>query len=167
MLSTDLHRPAAEGHEKMSFAQFERNLRGALSDPGLPESMLREAYEQLREGALFVSNSDEIGPADLCRQLHQTLCRPTPTQSSDHQTRQQTSSDDSLGLWRTIWSAAFGPLLGAFTLCAAQQESAADEELLQVALRGFQIGCQAAALLGETVQAEAFSNALRQFSPES
>jgi len=155
MLSTDLHRPAGDGHEKMSFSQFEKNLSGALKEPGLPKRMLSEAYEQLREGALFVRDD---GPAELCARLRHDVCCP-PREYIERPSL--AAPGDLCGLWRTLWSAAWNPLLAAFTLAAAQ----ADEELLEVVLRGLQLGCQAASLLGESVQAEAFSAALRQLSP--
>jgi hypothetical protein len=163
MLSTDLHRPADPKHVQMSFEQFSRNLLGALTGAPLPERMLREAYDQLRTGALFVRDDAELGPAQLCARLQHALCRPAATQSSVGQ--RVSGLADLPGLWRTVWSAAWRPLLGAFTNGAAHQGGEKDEENLEVALRGLQLGCQAAALLGEAVQAEAFSTALRNLSP--
>lgn len=162
MLSTDLHRPAEKGHVPMTFAQFHKNTSGALAKPGLPDKVYKQAYRQLRNGALFVRDDAELGPAQLCTRLRRALCCQSGLNAASRQ--QRVEAADLPGVWQTVWSAAWRPLLGAFTLGAAPQGGEKDEESLEAALRGLQLGSQAAALLDEAVQAEAFSTALMQLS---
>jgi len=167
MLSTDLHRPASAGHTPMTLVQFEKNLMCALPAGSLPKGVVRDAYSQIKEGSLLDQNRDErIGPREICTHLRRSLCRRSMDGSSlSARTPPSSVSTESFdGLWEPLWSAMWGPLLSAFGVGA--HGAAGDDALLERALRGLQLGCEAAALLGEIVQAEAFSTSLRQFSPQ-
>lgn len=163
MLSTDLHRPAARGHERMSFAQFERSLRGALGKTHLNERMIREAYDTVKADPMWmcqrVGNAvGEGSPLDLCSQLRHTVCKRSPP--VPRRMAMAGSKPNVQGMWRALWSSVWGPLLGAFS--AGAHGAGNNEALREQALRGLQLCCQTAALLGEVDHAQAFSTAMQQ-----
>uniref|UniRef100_A0A7S0B8R3 SEC7 domain-containing protein n=1 Tax=Pyrodinium bahamense TaxID=73915 RepID=A0A7S0B8R3_9DINO len=162
MLSTDLHRPASTGHEHMTFAQFEKSLHGALPKGRLPEGVVREAYSEIKANPLLSRgrSEEQERPTELCVQLRRALCRQPPAKP---RSLAAPLADGLVGLWRTLWSAAWGPMLGAFS--AGAHGAGEDEARRETALRGLQLGCQAAVLLEEVEQAQAFSQALQQLSP--
>eukprot|EP00928_Gymnodinium_smaydae_P018160 TRINITY_DN16910_c0_g1_i1.p1 TRINITY_DN16910_c0_g1~~TRINITY_DN16910_c0_g1_i1.p1 ORF type:complete len:539 (+),score=125.13 TRINITY_DN16910_c0_g1_i1:71-1687(+) len=186
MLSTDLNAPARSGHERMTLPEFERSLAGALPAglDSLPAgSTAEEIYAQVQAGALVGAQHSEEGPGEVCAALELALLAEgsgcccasaakiaaaaavvtgAAAKGAENPAAQRRLA--SLGLWRALWSVCWGPLLGAFSAGAhaAAEES---EELEELALRGLQLGCEAAALLEEIVQAEAFSTALRHLSP--
>jgi len=167
MLSTDLQMPPSARHTPMTLAQFEKNLGCALPEGSLPQAMIQDAYSQLRAGSLMHrSKEDQVGPQEICTHLHHSLCRRTVDSNPiSALTRLPPVSTESLDcLWAPLWSVIWGPLISAFGVGA--YDAAGKEALLERALRGLQLGCEAAALLGEIVQAEAFSTSLQQFSPQ-
>lgn len=168
MLSTDLHSPAnvgRVGRERMTLQEYERSLASALPEGSLPECMVHNAYEQLRLGALLPTKKDEQEEdlVEVCSRLRRAVCHcsagAAPREDGGG------GSDDLAGVWQALWSVAWGPLLGA--LSAGAHAAGEDDSLREVALRGLQLGCEAAALLEEAEQAQAFSAALRQLSSSS
>jgi len=165
MLSSDLHRPASRGHERMSFAQFERSLYGALPKKHLSKRTIREAYDAVKADPKWMchrsgSGAGEESPLELCSQLRHTVCKgPPPTA---RRTAWGNSTPNVQGMWCALWSAVWGSLLGAFS--AGAHGAGSNSALREHALRGLQLCCQTAALLGEVHHAQAFSTAMQQLS---
>merc|ERR1712190_208951 len=135
----------------------------ALPKGSLPDSVVMDAYEALKVAPLHDQRGDEkeCGQGELCERLRLGLL----VVDAGHKHKSLgdgASSEGTLGLWRALWSAAWAPLLGAFS--AGAHRAAETECLHELALRGLQIGCQTAAMLDETEQAQAFSMALQQLA---
>mmetsp|Transcript_22340 Transcript_22340/g.64006 ORF Transcript_22340/g.64006 Transcript_22340/m.64006 type:complete len:602 (+) Transcript_22340:127-1932(+) len=132
-------RPSTESGEYMEQARLAKacvRLRNALLDP-------------LREGGGVLSpRSEDPGVGSAALLWSGGVDGAPPPHLAD--------------LWRALWSAAWAPLLGGFS--AGAHAAGADEELLMLALRGLQLGCEVSALLSEADQAQAFSMALQQLA---
>jgi len=178
MLSTDLHAArTAATHERMTYEQFARNLQHALPEGSLAEHVLRESYERVRAGALLDArkgrrDSEDEGISNACARLRRAICRQ-PTAEAAALGRAEAAAlhpiAGNLGdLWRALWSAAWAPLLGAFSAAAQRArldgEGGGDEQLQELALRGLQLGLEASAILGEADRSQAFCAALQQLS---
>mmetsp|Transcript_62603 Transcript_62603/g.123721 ORF Transcript_62603/g.123721 Transcript_62603/m.123721 type:complete len:516 (-) Transcript_62603:122-1669(-) len=165
MLSTDLHRPVTPGHDRMTFAQFASSLQRA--NCCFAEKMVREAYEAIRADALWAqrrSDGEEL-PIELCERLRRSLCEPRPLSRVNQHELTACLPEGLQGLWQALWSACWGPMLGAFS--AGAHGAGENEALREMALRGLQLCCQAAAMLEETEQAQAFCTAMQQLSEAS
>jgi len=162
MLSTDLHRTTCRSHGHMTLAQFEKSLRGALPRKSrIKNKMIREAYSAIKVDPLWArrQGDSEESPHEICKQLRQSLHQPQPL------AKQQWLGQSPVGmqdLWRALWSACWGPMLGAFS--AGAHGAGEDETLHEMGLRGLQLCCQVATMLQEVEQAQAFGTALQQLS---
>jgi hypothetical protein len=167
MLSTDLHRPVTPGHDRMTFAQFDKSLRSAIPNCCFAEKKVREAYDAIRADALWAqrrTDGEEL-PIELCERLRRSLCEPRLISSVNQHELAACLPEGLQGLWQALWSACWGPMLGAFS--AGAHGAGENEALREMALRGLQLCCQAAAMLEETEQAQAFCTAMQQLSEAS
>jgi len=167
MLSTDLHKPVTPGHDRMTFAQFDKSLRSAIQNCCFAEKMVREAYDAIRADALWAqrrADGEEL-PIELCERLRRSLCEPRLISRVNQHELAAFLPEGLQGLWQALWSACWGPMLGAFS--AGAHGAGENEALREMALRGLQLCCQAAAMLEETEQAQAFCTAMQQLSQAS
>mmetsp|Transcript_22845 Transcript_22845/g.44414 ORF Transcript_22845/g.44414 Transcript_22845/m.44414 type:complete len:514 (-) Transcript_22845:363-1904(-) len=162
MLSTDLHRTTCRSQGHMTLAQFEKSLRGALPRKSrVKNKMIRDAYTAIKIDPLWArrQGDGEESPREICKRLRQALHRSQPWAKQQRLGQSPVGMQD---LWRALWSACWGPLLGAFS--AGAHGAGKDATLHEMGLRGLQLCCQVATMLQEVEQAQAFGTALQQLS---